>query len=147
MRMRHSNVVVRRAALAITIGLLSSRTAWAEPSARNTPDAVVDRHIATFLARNWDQALLDYADDAVFMLPNGPLEGKKAIKGFFLSLDAQKPAPRFTASKASVSGDVAMEDWVMNAGQPGALKGRDVFIIREGKIRFQTTIGLGPAQP
>lgn len=134
-------------ALAVTMGLLAGRAVGAEPSMGKTPDAVIDRHIQTFLGHHWDQALLDYADDAVLMLPNGPIEGKPAIKAFFLSLDAQHPAPRFTASKASVSGDIALEDWVMNPGQPGALKGRDVFIIRDGKIRFQTTIGLGPANP
>ncbi len=100
-----------------------------------------------FLSRDWDKAMVDYADDAVFVLPSGPIEGKAAILAFFHSLDAQKPAQIFTATKVPGTEDVGLEDWVMNPGRPGSLKGRDVFVIRNGKISVQTTIGLGPAAP
>ena len=81
----------------------------------------------------------------VFILPSGPIEGKPAILAFFRSLDAQKPVPVFTVAKVPGTAHAGMTDWVMNPGKPGSLKGRDVFVIRGGKISVQTTIGLGPA--
>ncbi len=32
--------------------------------------------------------------------------------------------------------------WVVNPGTPNAKQGNDVFVIRDGKIRFQTTTGV-----
>lgn len=117
----------------------------ADPPAKPGIDAIVERHMTAFLHHDWDQAILDYADDAVFVLPTGPIEGKPAILAFFHAMDAQRPV--FTVSRVPSVGDVGLEDWVMNAGQPGAVKGRDVFVIRNGKISVQSTIGFGPATP
>ncbi|MEQ1754482.1 MAG: nuclear transport factor 2 family protein [Micropepsaceae bacterium] len=132
--------------------IASAQVAQANPSnaARSASagvDAVVERHMEAFLRRDWDKVILDYADDAVFVLPSGPIEGKPAILAFFHSLDAQKPLPDFKATLVPGVGNVGLEDWVMNPGKPGSLKGRDVFVIRDGKISVQTTIGLGPAAP
>ena len=89
----------------------------------------------------------DYADDAVIMGKDGPIEGKAAIRAFFLSLDEHMPSATFTTKVVETHGDVAIEDWVMNAGSPNGLKGRDVFIIRKGKICFQFTVRVEPVLP
>ena len=135
---------------AVTFALIALTTTGSSALAADRPadagvDAVVQRHLDAFVRHDWDSAILDYADDAVFVLPSGPIQGKAAILAFFHSLDAQKPRPIFTASKVPGVGRTGMEDWVMNPGQPGAVKGRDVFVISNGKISVQCTIGFGPA--
>ena len=136
-----------RLCLATMIALSGAPVLAAEKAGGDSATALVDRHIEAFLRRDWNRMMLDYAADAVFVLPNGPIEGKVAILDFFHSLDAQTPAPTFTASNATGTGDVGLEDWVMNAGRPGSMKGRDVFVIRDGKISVQTTIGVGHVAP
>jgi ketosteroid isomerase-like protein len=130
--------------------LLAAAGSWTNPAlAADVPgnhgvDAVVARHVAAFLRHDWDAAILDYADDAVFVLPTGPIEGKPAIMAFFHAMDAQRPV--LAATKASTVGDVGLVDWTIDAGRPGALAGRDVLVIRGGKISVQTTIGAGPVK-
>ena len=105
-------------------------------------DAVIDRHMKQFAAHDWQNILKDYADDAVIMGKDGPIEGKGDITGFFHALDAQLPSSTFTTKLIETHGDVAIEDWTMTSKEVGTIKGRDIFIIRNGKIRFQFTINL-----
>jgi hypothetical protein len=138
------------AAITALVAVAGSADSSAYAAGRASPrsvDAVLDRHMAAFLQRDWDKVIQDYSDDAVFVLPDGPIEGKPAILAFFHSLDAQKPTPVFKVSRVKSAGHVGLEDWVMNPGQPGSVKGRDVFVIHGGKITVQTTIGFGPAGP
>ena len=128
-----------------TPALAAHHVASPRHAASQSVDAVIERHMAGFVRHDWDKVIEDYADDAVFILPSGPIEGKPAILAFFRSLDAQKPVPVFTVAKVPGTAHAGMTDWVMNPGKPGSLKGRDVFVIRGGKISVQTTIGLGPA--
>jgi hypothetical protein len=130
--------------VAAQIPTLAAEQASGQASGKSV-DAVLERHMAAFVHHDWDKAIKDYADDAVFVLPSGPIEGKPAILAFFHSLDAQKPTPVFTVAKVPGTPHAGLTDWVMNPGQPGSLKGRDVFVIRDGKISVQSTIGLGPA--
>lgn len=109
-----------------------------------TPEEVVARHIVMFTDHDWDAVLEDYADDAVFIGPNAPIEGKKDLREFFKSLDRQNPPLTFKETPVKTAGDIAAIDWVMNSGTPGALRGRDIFVIRAGKIVFQGTIGVRP---
>jgi hypothetical protein len=138
------------AAIAVLVAVAGNAQSRADAAGRASPrsvDAVLDRHMAAFLQHDWDKVIQDYSDDAVFILPDGPIEGKPAILAFFHSLDVPKPAPVFKVSRVKSAGHVGLEDWVMNPGQPGSVKGRDVFVIRNGKITAQTTIGFGPAGP
>ena len=132
-------------ALLFTVVCCGTKALAANQPANPGVDAIMERHQAAFLRHDWDRVLLDYADDAVFVLPTGPVEGKPAILAFLRTMDAQRPV--FIASRVASVGDVGLEDWVMNPGQPGAVKGRDVFVIRNGKISVQSTIGFGPAAP
>jgi ketosteroid isomerase-like protein len=109
-----------------------------------TPEEVVARHIVMFTGHNWDAVLEDYADDAVFIGPNVPIEGKKDLREFFKSLDRQSPPLTFKETPVKTRGDIAAIDWIMNSGTSGALRGRDIFVIRAGKIVFQSTIGVKP---
>lgn len=134
-------------AIVLMAALAAPQSFAGENAESGGAEAIVSRHIEVFLARDWDAAIQDYCDDAVFVLPGGPIQGKPAILAFLRSLDAQRPVAHFTATQIPATSNIGVEDWVMNAGQPGALKGRDIFVIQHGKICFQTTIQLGPAAP
>jgi len=148
MRMQFKHKTLRIAAGAAFLAIAGS---WggsafaADPTANRSVDAVVERHVAAFLRHDWATAILDYADDAVFVLPTGPIEGKPAIMAFFQAMDARRPI--LTATKSASVGDAGLVDWTIDAGRSGGLKGRDVLVIRGGKISVQTTIGAGPITP
>jgi hypothetical protein len=129
-------------------GLMFATSAFAATAAPAvaTPDQIVTRHIGQFLAHDWNGVMRDVAPNAIFILDqNTILQGKPAIRAFFLKLDTQKPVATFEAKLVPAIGDIGQEDWVMNPGQPGSMKGRDLFIIRGGKIVFQTTTNVRPA--
>lgn len=131
-----------------TAGLLFATSAFTATAARAvaTSDQIVARHIGQFLAHDWNGVMRDVAPGAIFILGQDTiLQGKPAIRAFFLKLDAQKTMPTFEAKLVPAIGDIGQEDWVMNPGQPGSMKGRDLFIIRGGKIVFQTTTNVRPA--
>ena len=114
----------------------------AAPSASD-PGAVVTRHVAAFAAHDVDGLMADYADDVIAVLPDKVLQGKAAMRGWFVQF-FKGSGPPFDAALDRVEGDAGITHWVANPGAPGAVQGYDVFIVRGGKIRFQTSMGVGP---
>ncbi len=110
-----------------------------------TPDQVVAHHLRAFTQHNWDALIQDYAPNAVVITQNGPIEGIPAIYKFYQSINSITPAPDFQVTLVPAVGDAGLADWVMNPHKPGSLKGHDIFIVRNGKIQFQTTVNVRPA--
>ena len=109
-----------------------------------TADQVMARHVQAMNTQNWPLALSDVAPEAVFVLnAQTILDGAPAVRAYFNQIPTK--GFHFTASAEPAKGDVAIENWVMNPGTPQAVKGQDVFVIRGGKIRYQTTISVVPA--
>jgi hypothetical protein len=129
-----------------TAALLSA--AMAAPAlAADTPTQVVERHAR--LAKLGDVAgvLADYADNAVVVTPVGMgsphdvYAGKAKAKAFFdwLASPAIKPAvASMIATVEPVSTDTVIMHWVQFKGTPKEVDGRDVFVVRNGKIVFQS---------
>ncbi len=107
------------------------------------PASVVTRHATAFAAHDVDALMRDYADDVVAVLPDKVIQGKSELRGWFVGYFAS-PGPVFQASLAKVEGDVGFTHWVANPGAAGAVQGYDVFVLRGGKIAFQTSMGVGP---
>ncbi len=112
--------------------------------AADTPDQVVARHVAAFQRHDWTAIMRDYADDVVALLPDRAVEGKPALLAFFQSMDKAPAKMVFQAKQVKAVGDMGSTEWVANPGTPGAVKGHDVFIVRNGKIVFQGSVGVGP---
>src|SRR5262249_38866435 len=74
---------------------------------------VVDNHLKSFGERSLEGILSDYAPDAVFFTPQGPLKGIAAIRELFVSLLAEfkKPGATFALDHLSVDGDYAYILW------------------------------------
>ena len=130
--------------VAATLAALLPSLASAETAREAAVEAVVRHHSHAFLAHDWNAIATDYARDAIFTMPDGVIEGKAAIQQFFAGMGAMKAPPVFTVQVLPAVGDVGYQQWVMNPGTPGAMTGVDVFVIRRGKIQFQTSIKVHP---
>jgi len=121
-----------------------------------TPRQSVERHIKGMQTANMDMAVETYAEDAIVMTPPGAFPpgtkslapgiaiGKSEIRKFFTSLVSQDHG---AAAKGMVwqldtapQGGIIMH-WTQLKGTPQQVDGIDVFMVRDGKILFQS-IGL-----
>lgn len=140
--------------LALAAALLVSPPALAENApdeAALTPNEaeitkVLEHHMAAFDARDADELMKDYADDVVLVFFGQIVQGKEAMQQTFQSFFDTPNENTFEVEISTVEGDVGVLHWVQNRGKPDAMQGDDVFIIRDGKIRFQTTTGVGPLE-
>ena len=107
---------------------------------------VLDHHVANMKSGDLEAVLSDYAPDAVIVTPAGMV----SPKGVFIGKDARKLFSVLT-SKDSLPGNKTMETkyeplapdttlmrWVQFKGTPKEVSGYDVFVIRGGKVVFQT---------
>lgn len=120
------------AALALAAGLALPGLA----QAATTLDQVVNHHMGAFAKNDLDAIVSDYAEDAIMIHPDQVFQGKAAIRKFFAPM-ANPKAPRLTSKPPTVEGGVASATWTLGAGTPTAVSGKDVFVIRGGKIQTQ----------
>ena len=125
--------------LACFVVLILIIAGCATMGARSTKE-VVEQHHEKVGARTKDvEAIIaDYADDAIFIMPDKTLVGKEAIKDAFTEFFKGFPNLRFTESKIIIEGDIVLIMWngVSDTGTiPYAV---DTFIIRNDRIQRQT---------
>ena len=107
---------------------------------------VLDHHVANMKSGDLEAVLSDYAPDAVVVTPAGMV----SPNGVFIGKDTRKLFSVLT-SKDSLPGNKTMETkyeplsadttlmrWVQFKGTPKEISGYDVFVIRGGKVVFQT---------
>jgi ketosteroid isomerase-like protein len=132
--------------LSAALLMSASGVAFAQPQPA-TPEEVVTRHIAAFDKHDVEGLIADYGDDVVIVMSSQIIHGKEATKAWFTKYFASANMPKFDARLDRVEGDTGVTLWVVNPGSPNAKQGNDVFVIRDGKIRFQTTTGVRPVDP
>ena len=138
-----------------------SRTAYAillvsvmgAGSAAAADTKVLDRHVANMRAGNLEGVLADYAPDAVVVTPPGLANAS----GVFVGADARKlfsvltdkdhvPGNKTMQTRYESAGpDTTLMYWVQFKGTPKEVSGHDVFVVRGGKVVFQTVI-VDPAK-
>ena len=125
---------------AILSTLLATGMVWAADT------KVLDHHVANMKSGDLEGVLSDYAPDAVVVTPAGMV----SPNGVFVGKDTRKLFSALT-SKDSLPGNKTMETkyetlapdttlmrWVQFKGTPKEISGYDVFVIRGGKVVFQT---------
>lgn len=125
---------------AIAFALLGASTAYA------AGNKVLDHHVAQMKTGNLEAVLSDYAPDAVIVTPagmispNGVFIGKDARKLFSVLTNKENLPGNKTmqVTYESLAPDTTLMRWVQYKGTPKQLSGHDVFVIRGGKIVFQT---------
>ena len=127
---------------AILSTLLSAGAAWAADT------QVLNHHVANMKSGNLEAVLSDYAPDAVvvtpagMVTPNGVFIGKDTRKLFsVLTSKDSLPGNKTMQTKYEALGpDTTLMRWVQFKGTPKEVSGYDVFVIRGGKVVFQTVV-------
>jgi len=127
--------------------------AFGATAASAADTAILDRHVANMKSGNVDGILADYASDAVIVHPAGLISptgvfiGKDARKLFsVLAAPKNLPANKTMQVKYEDAGPgVTKMDWVQNKGGKDELSGYDIFVVRGGKIAFQS-VTIFPAK-
>ena len=117
--------------------------AWAAADTK-----VLDHHVANMKSGNLEGVLSDYAPDAVvvtpagMVTPDGVFVGKDTRKLFsVLTAKDSLPGNKTMQTKYESAGaDTTMMHWVQFKGTPKEVSGYDVFVMRGGKVVFQTVI-------
>lgn len=98
---------------------------------------VLDHHLQAF-GEGLESILSDYGDNSVVISQQGTFRGITEIRGFFTAFVASLPEgfmDAFKVTKSEVDGDVAYITWEANPWFP---LGTDTFVIKDGKIYYQT---------
>lgn len=106
--------------------------------ARSTQDVFED-HLALRLAGDLDTDLRrNYADDVVLLTVNSNLQGHEGMRLSAGRLKEQLPDARFEIVSKQVRGEYAFLVWRAQSGRFDAVDGADSFVVRDGKIVFQS---------
>jgi ketosteroid isomerase-like protein len=102
--------------------------------------AVINHHLEGFFARDLAAVLVDYAPDAVMIVPTGVLRGVHGISPLFQALIAEfsKPGATFDLQQQVIEGEVGYIRWAAETSENTYELGTDTFIVRHGKIVAQT---------
>jgi len=107
---------------------------------------LLDHHVANMKSGNLEGVLSDYAPDAVVVTPAGMV----SPSGVFVGADTRKlfsvltdkdhvPGNKTMQTRYETSGpDTTVMHWVQFKGSPKEVSGYDVFVVRGGKVVFQT---------
>ncbi len=124
------------------------------PAAAHAADgiAVIDHHVAAMKAGNLADVLSDYAPDAVVVTPpalagnGGVFVGADTRKLFGVLTDKDHvPGNRTMKTRYEAAGPgTTIMRWVQFQGTAQETSGYDVFVIRGGKVVFQTVV-VNPA--
>jgi hypothetical protein len=118
----------------------------AAPASADTPQVIYDRHVANMNAGNLEGVMADYADDAVVVAPagiagqDGVFVGKENVRKLFAVLTAGKSpdGPAMEETSKPLDDQAILMRWGQNLNTPQAVTGTDVYVVRNGKIVFQT---------
>jgi ketosteroid isomerase-like protein len=132
--------MLKFASAAILMGLMGT--------AQAADTKILDHHVAGMKAGNLEAVLSDYAPDAVVVTPAGMV----SPGGVFVGADTRKlfsvltdkdhvPGNKTMQTRyESLSPDTSVMHWVQFKGTPKEVAGYDVFVVRGGRIAFQTVI-------
>ena len=122
-------------------------------SASAADTKVLDHHVANMKAGNLQGVLSDYAPDAVVVTPpglanaSGVFVGSDTSKLFSVLTDkVHLPGNKTMQTKYENAGaDTSIMRWVQFKGTPKEVSGHDVFVVRGGKVVFQS-VSVDPAK-
>ena len=103
-----------------------------------TPQEVFQHHAETLIAGDIDGIVSDYADDAVFITPDGTLHGKDGVRQGFEKLLGDLPNAEWDVPTQIFEGDLLFIEWSATSESSRADDGIDTFVFRDGEIRAQT---------
>jgi hypothetical protein len=136
---------------AILSTLLTAGAALPALAAADTK--VLDHHVANMKSGNLEAVLSDYSPDAVIVTPAGMVTPDGVFVGseartLFRVLTGKDNLPGNKTMQTryqSAGADTSIMHWVQFKGTPKEISGYDVFVVRSGKIVFQS-VTVNPAK-
>lgn len=115
-----------------------------EPLAESPTQAVLMHHLGAFGERKMDDILADYTAESVLLTQQGEMIGAEGVKPLFEALFTEfgKKGVKFEMGKMIVEGDIAMITWSAETPDNKYEWATDTYIIRDGKIVYQTLAAL-----
>ena len=109
-----------------------------EATTARTPQEVFQHHAEALMAEDLDGIVADYADDAVFITPDGVLRGKEGVRQGFVKLIGDLPGAKWQVPTTLFEDDILLIEWNARSAKVKADDGIDTFVFRDGLIRVQT---------
>jgi hypothetical protein len=103
-----------------------------------TPQEVFQHHAEPHGAEDIDAIVSDYADDAMFITPDGVLRGKEGVREAFVKLTWEVPGAEWTLATQIYEDDILLLEWTATSPGSRVEDGIDTFVVRDGLIRVQT---------
>ncbi len=118
----------------------SAGTATENQDAYADAGAVATHHLDSFMARDIDAVMSDYAPDAVLVLPDGIYSGTESIREQILKAfeNGDQDAAPFNVTGTQVAGSLAYATWTWDMADGSVAEGTDTFVVHNGKIAKQT---------
>jgi len=127
-------------------GYLNMSLVQSTGAAAENQDAYADagtiaaHHLDSFMARDIDAIMSDYAPDSVLVLPDGIYSGTESIREQILKAfeNGDQDASPFSVNGTQTAGSLAYATWTWNIANGATLEGSDTFIVHNGKIAKHT---------
>jgi hypothetical protein len=103
-----------------------------------SPQEVFQHHAEALGAEDLDGIVSDYADDAVFITPDGVRRGKDGVRAGFVKLLGDLPGASWELPTQLYEDDILLLEWKAESEHTKADDGIDTFVFRDGLIRVQT---------
>ena len=104
---------------------------------KRTPEEIFTHHAQALGAEDLDATMMDYADTAILIIPDGVLRGKDAIRSFFDRAFKALPKAQWGVKTIYVENILFLE-WTADSTRASVSDGVDTFIFQDGLIQVQT---------
>jgi ketosteroid isomerase-like protein len=103
-----------------------------------TPQEIFAHHASALMAGDVEEIVDDYAEDAVFITPQGVLRGKEGVRNGFTRLLADLPNAEWSVPTQIFEGDILFIEWSAVSEKTHVTDGIDTFVFEGDDIRVQT---------
>jgi hypothetical protein len=103
-----------------------------------TPQEIFQHHAEVLVAGDLEGIVSDYADDAIFITPDGIKLGKDGVRQGFVELLGDLPNANWAVPTQLYEDDILLIEWNAESERTKADDGIDTFVFRDGLIRVQT---------
>ncbi len=104
---------------------------------KRTPEEIFTHHAQALGAEDLDATVMDYADTAYLVTPDGVSRGKDAIRAFFAGVFQALPQAQWGVNTIYVE-DLLFLEWTADSARASVSDGVDTFIFQDGLIQAQT---------
>ncbi|SDC79610.1 conserved hypothetical protein [Geodermatophilus telluris] len=102
-----------------------------------TPQEIFEQHVAAIQAGDADAVAADYAEDAVFITPEGVIRGRDEIRSAFAGLLGEIPDATWDIPVRHYVDDVLFIEWTA-VSEKARAEGVDTLVFQGDSIRVQT---------